>query len=121
MGRRNFSRNVRPMGLTILLWGIILLIVLDVLSKFGLVDFTTFNSSILTLIAGFFLLAEVGVFGKGGRKKDVLSMFIMFVAVLAIIGAILGLLGVTVVFFETIAGLVGIALLIFVVVEIFRR
>lgn len=124
MAKKNIYRNVRHRSISILLWAIFALITIDVLNKFNLVNFTAFNSGILTLTGALFLLAEVGWFmgrKQGKKKKDVLSMFIMLVAVLALIGALTGFFGFSISILEPIQGIVSAALAILVVVEIFRK
>ena len=110
--------KVKPLSITLLLWGIIALILIDVLAKFSLVNLTGFNSNVLTILAALFVLVEVGVFAK--QKLSGISLFGVVVAGLALLGVISSMLGWPIAALVTIQGMVGIALGVFVIVEIFR-
>jgi len=118
------NTKVKPAAIKILLGGIVLLILVNLLARFGVIDFTAFQSNIITLIGAFFLLTEVAFFqmlGKAGRgKTNVISLLIGIIAILAIIGVLLGFGGIEVAALSSIQGIVDIGLLIAVVMEIFR-
>jgi len=113
--------HVKPISIQILLFGIIALILVDVLTKFNILNLSSQTANIFTVIYSLFLLSEVSVMQllKKGKMNGI-SLFIAVIAALALIGVVLSLLGVTPVWLITIQGVVGIALILAVVVEIFR-
>ena len=118
MGNLIPKTKVRPASIKLLLWGVVALILLDVLAKLDIINLTGFNANVLTIIASLFVLVEVGIFA--GSKLSGISLFGVTVAGLALFGVISGMLGWSIAAMSTIQGMVGIALGVFVIIEIFR-
>jgi len=80
---------------------------------FGLFDVQGQLLSLITLIAGFFVLAEVGWFMSIRSRKsgNAINVIAMFVALATIIVGILGFFGTTLAFLSPIAGTLQIALI----------
>ncbi len=116
--------NVTPRGMQILLWGIVLLVLVDILDKFGVMKISSFVSPVfIPTIASLFILSEIGIMQliKGKKKLDGIQAFGLVVAVLALIAVIISIVGVTVAPLAVIQGIISVALGIFVVVEIFKK
>lgn len=122
MPRRRFlpKTRVKPTGVMILLWGLVVLIAMNLLARFNVVDFTTFQSDILMVLAIFFVATEIGIMGMFRKKMDWVSWIGAIVVALALIALVLGWFGMSIGFLTVIKGAVDVALLIFVVIEIFR-
>ena len=114
--------KVKPMGITLLLWGVVVLVLMNLLSRFGIVDLTGFQPEIITLLAIFFVAVEIGVMEwiQGKKKLDAFRMFGAIVVLIAFISLLLGWFGMSLAFLNPFKGFVDLALLVFVVVEIFR-
>jgi len=125
MVKRSLRANVKPMSVRVLLWGLAVILLINVLARFNVLDLTSSTANILTLIGAFFLLMEVSAFSMlrriGRGKTNVLDIVIALVALLAIVGSGLSLVGMSTAFLMPIQGLVDGGLLIFVLVEIFRK
>lgn len=120
--------NVKPMTVVFLLVGIAIVLLINVLARFNIFDFTPFTADVITIITSIALLIEVSAFAmlrnfrsrarQGG--KFVFDLIIGIIALIALIAAGLGLAGVSVAALETFKGIVDSGLIIFAIVEIFR-
>lgn len=119
-----FKTNVKPATVRFLLLGIAFMIVVNLLSRFGIIDLTSFQSDMLTITSSIFLLSEVAFFDLIKRAKqghgNPVSLVIAVVALVALVGAVLGFFGIQPAMLAPIKGIVDTGLLIFTVVEIFR-
>jgi len=120
--KKILKTKVKPIGMKILLIGIVALILVNLLARFNIIDFTTYQSDMLTLIAIFFVAFEIGIMQviKRTKKVDGLSWFGLSVVGLSFIALVLGWFGMSLAVLSTIKGFIEIALLVFVVIEIFR-
>ena len=118
----SLQTHVKPVEMKIFLWGIVAIIVVDMLAKFNIVDWTWANSNIITMTAALFVLVSVGVMQIINRSKgtDPVRLFGANIALMAIGGVIAGILSISIPFLITAQGFVDIALGIYVIIEIFR-
>lgn len=105
--------------------GLAILILINVAARFNLVDFTASTANIITIIGALFLLTEVGIMklfrlGVPSKSGAVLNWLIAIVALIALITSGLGLVNITIATLQPIQGIVDVALLIFIIIEIFR-
>jgi len=125
MGKKILPRtSVKPTGIKILLWGLVIVIAMTILARFNVLPaITAFQSDVLTLIAILFVATEIGLMGMIRRKKklDGISVFGGLIVAAAFLGLILSWFGVIWSALESIQGFVSIALLAYVVIEIFRK
>lgn len=122
MPRNGLKTRVKPTGVKILLYALVALISINLFARFGIVDFTSFQPDLITLVAVLFVATEIGVVSalRGRRKLDGLQWFGTVVVFLAIIALFLGWVGMSLTVLNTYKGLIEIALLVFVIIEIFR-
>lgn len=114
--------NVKPATVKVILMGVALLLLLNALARFNILNLTQVSSTVITLITSLALLTEVSVWDMlKGRRKNVLSIVIAVTAGLALLGAGLSLFGLSIAVLNPIQGLVDTGLLIFALVEIFRK
>ena len=118
MGKLLPQTKVKPASIKLLLWGVVVLILIDVLTKLSIIDLSGFNANVLTILSSLFVLVEIGIFS--GKKLSGLSLFGVTVAGLAMLGVVSSILGFSITALTTIQGMVGIALGIFLVLEVFR-
>ena len=104
--------------------GLAILILINIMARFNLFDFTASSANILTIIGALFLLAEVGIMklvrSTPSGTGAVINWLIAIVALLALLTSGLGLVGITIAALTPIQGIVDIGLLIFIIIEIFR-
>jgi uncharacterized membrane protein len=115
--------KVKPAGIKVLLWGLVFLIAMNLLGRFGwLPMITSMQSDVLTLISALFIATEIGVMGMIRNKKGWSLMSILGTAIiaLAVLGVVLGWFGVTIAFLQASKTFIDLGLLIFVLVELFR-
>lgn len=122
MVRRKIKTKVKPMGVNLLLYGLALLVLMNVLARLGIADLTPLQPDVLTLIAILFVATEIGVVSalRGNKKLDGIHWFGAIVAGFALLFLVLGWLGMSIAVTETFKGFVEIALLVFVILEIFN-
>lgn len=125
MAKKIFKTSVRPGSMKVVLLVVALMILINILARFGLlpIEVTSTYSNLITLGAAIFLLSEVAAVQMftGRKKLGLLNVFITIVAILSILGVVLSFVGMTVAALTNIQGIVEIALLLFVLVEIFRK
>lgn len=98
-------------------------LVVAALDQFGIINLMTYVAPILTILAGLFVMSEVGVMGMIRQRKlgkDALRIFGALVATIAVITAALSLFGITIGFLEPIQGIVNVLVILYVVIEGFR-
>ena len=117
------STKVTPIGMKILLWGIVALIVMNLLGRFDLIpSITNQQSDVLTLMAALFIAAEIGVMQllKSRKGFTVLNIIGSVVVGLAILGVLTSWIGVSLAFLQSAQSIVDLALLAYVLIEIFN-
>lgn len=120
MGRTNM--NIKARSLNVLLWGVVALIVMNLLDRFGIYNLTGFQPDIITLIAISFVAIDTGIRAAITRRKKigVARWFMGIIAIVAFVSLLLGWLGMNVAILNTWKGTIELALLISVVIEIFK-
>ena len=117
--------HVKPLSVVIILWGLALIILLNLLARFNIIDWTPLQSNITTLICAVFLLSEVSFFAMIRKFKkgefNVVDIVISIVGLIAIFGAIISLAGISIAILESGQSIAEAALFIFVLIEIFRK
>lgn len=121
--------NVKSTSVKLLLWAIVALILIDLLAKFGITNLSNYiGPAVIPIVASLFILIEIGIMQvfKGRKRLDGISLFGAIVAIIALIGVLIGTFTIAVpgaigTILETSQGFVDIALIIFVVIEIFRK
>lgn len=123
MAKRLLPRvNVKPTGVKLLLWGLVALISMNLLNRFNIVDVSVFQPDLLTLLAILFVSTEIGVMNliRNRKRLDGLQWFGIVIIALAFAGLLTSWFGLTIAILNTAKGFVDLALLVFVVIEIFR-
>ena len=122
MAKKLFRTSVKPVGVKILLYGLAILITMNLIARFNIIDLTPLQPDLLTLLAIFFVATEIGVMSalRGKKKLGAISMFGAIVVAFAFFALILGWLGISIGFLEQFKGLADLLLLVFVIIEIFR-
>ena len=116
--------NVRPATISVLLWGIAILVLMNVLTRFGVFDFALFTPSTITLIGAVSLLFEVGFIQslrRGRFKMKPLDWVIALVGAFALLSVVFGYFGVSLGFLNNFQGVADVGLLVFIFIEIFRK
>ena len=114
--------HVKPTGIKLLLYGLAVLIVVNLLSRFNVLNVTGIQPDVITILAILFVATEIGVMAgiRGKKKLDGIGWFGTVVVILASIALIFGWLGMSLGVIAPFKGMIEIFLLIFVLVEIFR-
>ena len=118
--------HVRNASVNVLLFSIFIFALFNVLAFFNIMVMPLITMNLFTIFAGIFLLTEQAFMGKIKSKKgragiNPFEWIIIITALLGIISAVFNMAGIVVGFFGTMQGYVNLAILIFVVVELFRR
>jgi len=125
MKKQMLKTHVKPLSVVIILWGLALIILLNLLARFNIIDWTPLQSNITTLICAVFLLSEVSFFAMIRKFKkgefNVVDIVISIVGLIAIFGAIISLAGISIAILESGQSIAEAALFIFVLIEIFRK
>ena len=111
--------RVKPVSIKLLLSAIALLVVINLLARVGVIDFTSFQPAIITLVSAISLLGEVG-FTNRGSKLNPFDWVIVVISLLSLLGVIFGFLGTEIVFLTIYQVWIGFGLSIAVLIEIFR-
>jgi len=95
--------------------GLAILILLNILARFNILDLTASSANIITIIGALFLLAEVGIMslirsGVPSKAGVVINWLIAIVALLALVASGLGLVNVTLEILSPIQGIVDVGL-----------
>ena len=121
---KKLKTHVRTNSVNIILGGVALLIVVNLLARFNIINLTDMGSNIITSIGALFLLSEVAVMSliKRTKKKFELgNLVIAGIGLLSLFGVVMSLLNVPIQFLSSIQGITEISLLIAILVEIFRK
>ena len=115
--------STKPIGIKFLLWGLAILISVNLLARFNVIQLVGFQSDLLSLITLLFVATEIGVksYMRDGKKKlDIIGWFgISIIAILFLI-LITGWLGLGLSIVGTLKQIIESALLVFIIIEIFR-
>lgn len=113
----------KPFGIKILLWGLAILIAVNLLARFEVIQLVGFQSDLLSLITLLFVATEIGVksYVKEGKKKlDFIGWFGMIIIAILFLTLITSWLGLTLPIVNILKQIIESALLVFVIIEIFR-
>ena|SRR3990167_7119671 len=116
--------NIKKQSVMPLYFLAVIPLLITALVQFGFFDLSSWLPSLITLFAGFFVLAEVGVINmlKGKRFfSDPFRAFGGIVSILAILSGTLGLFNVTWSWLSAWSGLINLALIMYVIIEGVRR
>lgn len=120
---KEMKAKAKPMGIKLLLWGLAILISINLLARFGVIELVGFQPDLLSLITILFMATEIGVrnYMKDGMKKvDFVGWFGIIIIILLFLILITGWLGLALAIVSTLKQIIESALLVFVVIEIFR-
>ncbi|MFW6030521.1 MAG: hypothetical protein ACOCRO_09795 [Halanaerobiales bacterium] len=115
--------KVTPKGVQVLLYSIAVFIMVDILAKFDIIDITdTISPLLIPVTASLFIFMEIGLmqFIKGRKDLDYLQWFGLTVAIVTLVSVLLGVLGIEVQQLSTLQGFTNSALLIYVLIELFK-
>jgi hypothetical protein len=126
MAKNQIKLNVKPLGMRIDLWGLVVLSLVSALASFGVLDLTAQNTNILVAISIAFVLAEASIMqvvkgAKAGKLPDVVSLVSIIVALLAAVGLMASLLGFSIGALATYQGVTLSVLSLMVIVEALRK
>ena len=122
MKKPKLKTNVRPMAWKFLLWAVVVFLLVDALSKFAIVNYTSrLNPYFLPTVLGLFILLDVGVWQKKGKGLDVADWFSVVIAGIVLLGVVVQLIGFNVPALVTVQGIADLFLGVFVVVNIFKK
>lgn len=127
VGKKSSSEENRskPLGIKLLLGGLALLILINLLSRFGIISLVNIQPDLLSMMTVLFVATEIGVrsvlSGAGGRKKlGKAGWFGTIVVILLFLMLMAGWVGITFPNMELAKGGVEIALLFFVFIEVIK-
>lgn len=126
VGRKSSEESKsKPLGIKLLLGGLALLILINLLSRFGIISLVNIQPDLLSMITVLFVATEIGVrsvlSGAGGRKKlGKAGWFGTIVVILLFLMLMAGWVGITFPNMELAKGGIEIALLFFVFAEIIK-
>ncbi|MEK7184749.1 MAG: hypothetical protein AAB683_01265, partial [Patescibacteria group bacterium] len=113
----------KPFGIKFLLSGLAILIAVNLLARFNVMQLVGFQSDLLSLITLLFVATEIGVKSYMNREKkkiDIIGWFGIIIVVLLFFTLITGWLGLALPIVSTLKEVIESALLVFVIIEIFR-
>ncbi len=112
----------KPLGLKLLLSGLAVLTIVNLLYRFGLITLVSLQPDLLSLIIILFVSLEVGLksYIHPKRRPDVVGWFGIGILIVLFAALITGWSGLTLSFMNTLKQIAESALLVFVVIEIFR-
>lgn len=114
--------HVRPMAWKFLLWAIVIFLAIDALSKFGVYDATRYiNPYFIPLVAGLFILLDVGLWQRKGKGLGVSDWISVIIAGFVLLGVILGFFGVESATLSGISGVAELVVGIAVIYNIFKK
>ena len=119
---QGLKTRVTPTGIKLLLYGVIALTAINILQRLSVVNITGLQPDVITVLACLFVAVEIGVMSavRGRKKLDAISIFGAVVVSIALISLVFGWFGVVLSFLTPFKAFVEVALLIFVIIEIFR-
>jgi len=118
--------NVKPLGMRVALWGLVILSLVSALASFGIFDLTAQNTNILVGISIAFVLAEASTMSvikaaTKGKTPDVVSLISVIVALLASIGLLASLFNFDIGVLATYQGITLSVLSLMVIIEAIRK
>ena len=124
VGRKSSEESKsKPLGIKLLLGGLALLILINLLSRFGIISLVNIQPDLLSMITVLFVATEIGVRSviTGGKKKlGKGGWFGTIVVILLFLMLMAGWVGITFPNMELAKGGIEIALLFFVFAEIIK-
>ncbi len=117
------QESSKPFGIKFLLSGLAILIAVNLLARFNVMQLVGFQSDLLSLITLLFVATEIGVKSYMNREKkkiDIIGWFGIIIVVLLFFTLITGWLGLALPIVSTLKEVIESALLVFVIIEIFR-
>lgn len=123
VGRKSSEESKsKPLGIKLLLGGLALLILINLLSRFGIISLVNIQPDLLSMMTVLFVATEIGVrsvlSGAGKRKLGKAGWFGTIVVILLFLMLMAGWVGVTFPNMELAKGGIEIALLFFVFIEV---
>jgi len=123
---KNFPKtNVTSKGITIMLWAIVTLFIIDALAKINIINLSTWVGPVfIPVAASLFLAMEIGLDGllkKKMVKFDAIGSITLVLIGFALLGAILFMLNVQWDTLTVAQGLIEIGIAVFTVIHIFKR
>lgn len=115
--------KVQKSSFMVLYLALLLTLAVPTLAYFHLIDLSKYVSGSITILAGLFVLLELGwksAIKKQAVMKDPLRFFGVIVAFIAIVAALIGFAGWSVGFLDAIQGIVNALVMVYVIVEAFR-
>jgi len=119
--------KVKPKSVIVLLLGIAVILLINILSRFGVWDFTSNSANLITIVGALFLISETSIYAvmrkiRGGvNRSEGLDILIGVVGILALLGVGFNMFGLPLNVLNPVQGIVDAGLLIFVLLEIFRK
>ena len=125
VGRKSSEESKsKPLGIKLLLGGLALLILINLLSRFGIISLVNIQPDLLSMMTVLFVATEIGVrsalSGAGRKKLGKAGWFGTIVVILLFLMLMAGWVGVTFPNMELAKGGIEIALLFFVFAEIIK-
>ena len=115
--------KVQKSSFAILYVALLLTLAVPTLAYFHIVDLSKYVSGSITVLAGLFILLELGwksAIKKQAVMKDPLRFFGVIVAFVAILGALMGFIGLSFGALDAIQGIVNALVMVYVIIEAFR-
>ena len=125
VGRKSSEESKsKPLGIKLLLGGLALLILINLLSRFGIISLVNIQPDLLSMMTVLFVATEIGVrsalSGAGRKKLGKAGWFGTIVVILLFLMLMAGWVGITFPNMELAKGGIEIALLFFVFAEIIK-
>ena len=120
---KEIRARTKPMGIKLLLWGLAILIAVNLLARFSVIQLVGFQSDLLSLITLLFVATEIGIrnYMRDGKKKlDIIGWFGIIIIVILFLTLITSWFGLALSIVSTLKQVIESALLVFVIIEIFR-
>jgi len=120
---KKIRMSVSKAAMNLILWAAVLFLAVDSLAKFNLIDLTGYLSPILVpLVVPLFILLDVGIHKKSGRKDLNLGDWILvIISGLSLLGVLLLILNLPIAFLTTAQGLANLVLGVAVIWSIFKK
>ena len=123
MAKKGIKLKIEHSSIPFLYLILALPLLIAILAQFNVISLTKFVPAILTILAGLFVMSEVGVMGMIRQKKlgkDLVRIFGVVVAVTAIVLATISIFMTFPAVLSGAQGVVNILLVIYVLIEGFR-
>jgi len=115
--------NIKPASAVLAVLALIIVLGINSLAYFNVVNLASQTLGILTIIGALFVLIEVSVVKmlKNIRKTDAVSIIGMLVAVFTLIGGVIAMFGSIPAVIGPALGMTNALLVIFIIIEAFRK